>query len=293
MYYYIYDSFTRDPKYAKEISKISLKLTDLDILGEEARVTPIRKIKDLVDEAIKRDCKNIIAIGDDSTACSIIQSIAQQTPSVSFGMIPLRESIVAQVLGIPYGEQACEVISARRIEKIDLGKINNQYFLTSVKVASDKDFIQPTTTSWFRNLKYSFQEKYPEIKLKFGEGFTVTCKFLVLSILNILGTKRGRLKIKNSKQKVRLQVNPKDELLDVVVVGVQNKLGLMKNISRIVKQDFENIPNLSFFRTKRVEISTKDPVVVMADGQPVKATPLIIEVVPKRLDVIVGKERKF
>lgn len=292
MYYYIYDSFTLDPKYAKEISKISLKLTDLDILGEEARLTPIKKIKDLVDEAIKQGYKNIIAVGDDSTACSIIQSIAQQASGISFGMIPLRESIVAQVLGIPWGEQACEVISARRMEKIDLGKINNQYFLTSIKIAKDKNFVQPQTISWFRNLK-CFPQKCPKIRLRFIEGFTVTCKFLTLSILNILGARKGELEIKTPKQNVRLKVSPQDGLLDIVIVGALGKLRLLKNISRIARQDFESIPNLSFFRTKKVEILSKDSLFILADGQLVKTMPFTVEIVPEILNVIVGKNRKF
>lgn len=292
MYYYIYDSFTHDPKYAKEINKISLKLTDLDILGEEARVTPLRKIDNLVEEAIKRNYKNIIAVGDDETAYNVIQSIARRNKDVCFGMISLRESIIAKALGIPQGEEACDIISARRRERIDLGKINNHYFLTSVKIGMGKNFIQASIFK-IKKLRYIFQRNYPEIKLKFEEGFTVTSKFLMLSLLNILSTKKGKLVIATPRQKVKLRVNPRDGLLDVVIVGAQNRLELLKNINRIAKQDFENISNLSFFRTKKVKIISKSPVIGMVDSQPIKVSSLAVEVLPKKLSVIVGKEREF
>jgi diacylglycerol kinase family enzyme len=290
MYYYIYDSFTREEKYAKEISKVSLKLTDLDILGEEAKVTPIRKIKDLVNEALSRGYKNIVAVGNDSTICSVTQCLVSQNWDGCLGMIPLKDSTVAQALGIPQGDQACEIISARRIEKIDLGKINNRFFLTSVKIGPSK-FVQSALK--FRNLRSIFQEKYPEIKLKFNEGFSVTGKISMLSILNILGTKQGKLEMSTQKQNIKLKVSPKDSLLDIVMIGPQSKFGLLKNISSIVKQSFESIPNLSFFRTKRLEISTENELTCLIDGQPVKTLPFVVEIVPKALNIIVGKERQF
>lgn len=290
MYYYIYDSFTCDPRYSQKIGKISLKLAHLDILGKEARVTPIKKIKDLVDEAIKQNYKNIIAVGDDNTVLSLIQNLADQAWNGCLGLIPLKKSIIAEALGIPLGEKACEVISARRVEKVDLGKINHQYFLTLVKIGQT-EIIQPKTTFSFLNLRYIFQEEWPEIKIKFKEGFAVSGKFLMLFILNIL--KRGKLVLNTQKQKIRLTVNPKDGLLDCVMVGAQSKLGLLKNIGRLREGDFENITNLSFFRTKKIEISSRNFLSCLADGQPLKALPQVIEVVPKRLNVIVGRERKF
>jgi len=51
------------------------------------------------------------------------------------GYIPIdKKSKFAQIFGIPYGELACAILGGRIIEKIDIGKINNKFFLGSIVI---------------------------------------------------------------------------------------------------------------------------------------------------------------
>lgn len=151
MYLYIYDSFLNQPKYATLLSKIEQRVTDLDIKGRIARLSILKNLKELIADAVKDGVKTVIAIGDDQTFAKVINVVADL--DVVLGIIPVGDkSKIAKILGVPPRELACEIVSGRIIKKLDLGKINNQYFMHSAEIVNapvsllcDSFQIAPTT----------------------------------------------------------------------------------------------------------------------------------------------------
>jgi len=45
---------------------------------------------------------------------------------------------VAKLLGLPTNEFSCDVLSARLIENIDLGKINNEVFFSFIDIPAQE-----------------------------------------------------------------------------------------------------------------------------------------------------------
>lgn len=136
MYLYIYDSFLSEQKYARILTGIERRVTDLGIQGKITRLTVLKNIRELVSDAVKNGIKTIIAIGDDQTFIKIINVIAT-TNNVTLGLIPVTtNSNIARVLGIPPKELACDVIAARIVRKLDLGKINNYFFLDEARITN-------------------------------------------------------------------------------------------------------------------------------------------------------------
>lgn len=137
MYLYIYDSFLSEPKYSGMLSAIERRIADLDIRGRVSRLSVLKNIKELVSDAIKAGYTTIIAVGDDQTFAKVINVIANY--DVTFGIIPADgTSTVARVLGVPPRELACDVIAARIVKRLDLGKINNYYFLNAAEIQNAK-----------------------------------------------------------------------------------------------------------------------------------------------------------
>ena len=151
MYLYIYDSFLSHQKYASLLAAIEQRVVDLDIKGKIARLSILKNTLELVRDAVRYGVTTVVAIGDDQTFAKIINIIAPL--DVTFGIIPVDgKSKIARVLGVPPKELACEVIAARIVKKLDLGKINNYYFLSSAEISNAKVSItcgsytlQPTT----------------------------------------------------------------------------------------------------------------------------------------------------
>ncbi len=136
MYGYIYDIFLTQKQFIKEVNRIENSLTDLGLQGQIIRLSLISNVGHAVEELINRGVKTIVAVGSDQLFSSLAD-YADQLTSITVGLIPVgSHRLMADILGIPPGEQACQVLSARLIYYIRLGRINQKYFIHSV-VAQD------------------------------------------------------------------------------------------------------------------------------------------------------------
>lgn len=131
MYYYVYDEFVQDPKFERELAQIETRLTDLGISGKIARLALFRDASELIRDAARKGAKTIIAVGNDLTLRKVIDAAADH--KAVLGVIPLgkEENNIAHILGIPHGVAACDVISARMVEALDIGMINGHRFINS------------------------------------------------------------------------------------------------------------------------------------------------------------------
>lgn len=177
MYYYIYDSYLKEKKYQIIISKAESKLTDLGINGKINYLSFLKNIEQIIKEEIKQGISTIVVAGNDKTLNQIINYVADL--DIVIGFIPVGpHNNIAKLLGIPEGEFACDVLSARIVKKIDLGKINdNYYFFTTLETPGDNInlncdnsyFISLEGKNNIININNLFS--LPEIPLKANKGY--------------------------------------------------------------------------------------------------------------------------
>lgn len=147
MHIYIYGSNLSQKKYQKTLAKIETQLTDLGLNGRIYRLGPISKVDEVVNGELRKDPKTIVIVGNDFLVNEVINLLAEN--KVPIGIIPVGEpNNIAKGLGIDL-ENACQVLSARRVLKFDLGLANNHYFVNNAKLAA-KDL------SFKIDNKYSF-----------------------------------------------------------------------------------------------------------------------------------------
>lgn len=151
MYYYLYDSYLADKKYMATLAKTESKLTDMGINGKINRLSFLKNIPQILKEEVNQGVKTIVIVGNDRTFSQIINIAADL--NVTFGYIPIGQpDNLAKILGLPQGEDACNILSSRIIEKLDLAEINdNNYFLTSLELSGDQTTIN-CDDSYFINL---------------------------------------------------------------------------------------------------------------------------------------------
>lgn len=258
MYLYLYDSFLNTKKYASQIAKIETRLTDLGIGGKIYRLSPLRNVEELINEEVRNGAKTIVVVGNDKTISQVINYLAKH--DVVLGMIPVgaQENDIARLLGIPEGEEACATLAARKVERIDLGKINTTHFLSSINVESS------------------------DVTIECDEKYLVTPS-----------TSNAQINICNLRPLFASGVageyfNPKDGMLEVLIQPfTQAAKGWKALFGRGQTQRESIIP------FKKLVIRSKKSVPVITDGQRVLKTPVKIEIVPKRLRLIVGKGRVF
>jgi diacylglycerol kinase family enzyme len=136
MHIYIYDSALSQKKYLAPVHEIEARVTDLGLSGRVARLGKLRSLRDIVREELRRMPKTIIAVGDDSLVSQVISLMGGT--GVALGIIPIGEkNQIAAGLGITL-ENACNVLSARRIIEIDLGLVDNRAFVRRAEIFGPK-----------------------------------------------------------------------------------------------------------------------------------------------------------
>jgi len=143
MHVYIYDEYLNKPKYNRAINRLEIRLTDLGLNGKIIRLGGIKNIKATIQNEIKLGAKTIIAVGNNQTINKIIGAIIDTEIYGDFqkktllGLVPIGDdNSIASSFGIKNVDEACNILLARRIEKIDLGLVGNYYFLNQASIQS-------------------------------------------------------------------------------------------------------------------------------------------------------------
>lgn len=137
MYYYLYDNYLNNKKSQLTLAKIESRLTDLGINGKINKLSFLKNIKQIINEEIRHGVDTVVVVGNDTTLNQVINLISEF--NIAIGFIPIGpNNKIAEILNIPEGEAACDVLSSRIIAKLNLGLINNNYyFITNLELIGD------------------------------------------------------------------------------------------------------------------------------------------------------------
>lgn len=103
--------------------------TDLGVYGltgDIRRLSNFLTLESIVRDILKKKGATAVVVGDDETFFSVFNLLAGS--KVVLGLIPIGESRYGELLGLT-PETTCGVIAARRLSCVDLGRIDNKYFL--------------------------------------------------------------------------------------------------------------------------------------------------------------------
>lgn len=132
MYGYIYDESVQKPKFEAELANIESRLTDLGMSGKVVRLALFRDPSEIIAGEVSRGLSTVVAVGNDETARRVLDVVAEY-PGTTFGYIPLgAPTHLARLLGVPEGVAACDVLSGRIVETIDMGVVNGKRFLAGI-----------------------------------------------------------------------------------------------------------------------------------------------------------------
>lgn len=258
MYIYVYDNFVTEKKHERQLSRIETRLTDLGISGRIERLTMFKNIREIVADAAEQGCETIVAVGNDETVGRLIDSVGEF--KMAFGIIPVGDGphAIASLLGIEEGVEGCNILSRRVMHAVDLGRINDHYFLSSVRIPRTRAAI-------------SCNGQYSVIPTEDNE--VRVCNLASMSV-----SAAGEETISS----------PRDGYLDTIFQPSPHR-GLF---SRLFRQA-EAPPTPTIVPVRTLSIRHTQPVTVIRDGQRLSSTILNIEILPKKLRVITGKDRKF
>lgn len=297
MYYYIINPAAGNGRINKIQTKLKARLKELDIAGEFVKSTGVGDVTKLARMGIEKGYKTIVAVGGDGTIHEVINGIDDS--NVALGIIPMGSTNeLANTLGIPDWQSASNILSARKTEVMDLGKIGEKLFVTNVSLGFNNfllDLLGPKNNSSLGRLKFGASlfskavkfKSFP-VTLEFAENYNVEADCFNLTISN------GKFfNILPQKSFSMNQSKPQDNLLDVIIIGSLPFSKIIKFSSAKPGSEIVDPSRISVFRTRKVKIKTKKPLTLTADGQVVTDTPAVVEIADKKLRVIVSRDRKF
>ncbi len=254
MYVYLYDNFLRQKKYLPTIKAMETRLTDFGIAGKILRLQKFTNAESIVKEEIERGATTIVIVGNDETFGRVLSRAA--TSNTLFGFLPIGpNNSIADVLGISVGEESCYVLSKRRKVSLDVGWFNNRYFVSQLHIQ-------------LGDIKVEYDDKFAVMSLNGG------LELVVCNLQPFTWKQKG----KND-----FVVHPQDGKLEAFLRPMLKK-------SIIGKPIFEEP---SIFPFEEMVVTSDKPFLVEADGKKSKETKITIRLAKKRIQMIVGKERRF
>jgi hypothetical protein len=132
---FIYDDFLK--KYTKTVNNIEVLLHKLNLNGKIVYLESIRNINDLIRDEINNGAKTIIAVGNNQTVNKVLNGMISSDNNITLGIIPVGDNnSIAQICGIRNEKEACDILLARRVEKVDIAYANKLYFLANARIQS-------------------------------------------------------------------------------------------------------------------------------------------------------------
>jgi YegS/Rv2252/BmrU family lipid kinase len=245
--------------------------------------------------AVKRGADAVVAVGGDGAVLQVVQSLAGT--HVALGIIPMGTgNLLAGNLEIPKGvDDAVKVLLGGGRRRIDLGRLKaggkRSMFAVACGVGFDAqvmDATDPQEKQRLGKLAYvvsairrqgAARDVVHQVTL---DGVVQAMDAMQVLVANFGGMGAG--------MKTRLEVEPDDGLLDVLVIRASGPLGgLLAGWEALRQGELGESPEGHVFRARarKVRVSTAKRRLVETDGSVVGTTPIRISVRPAALTVIV------
>lgn len=238
---------------------------------------------------IDEDYKYILIAGGDGTVDKVVNCMKSKEIDLPVAILPVgTANDFAKLIGMPQDvEVACERILNSEIKKVDIGKINDKYFVNVASTGLFTDISQKTDTNLKNAIgRLAYYVKGIEQLPKFRKlGISVKSKEVEYNgdmylMLVFNGRTAGNL---NLAYKSEID----DGLLDVIIIKAIMIKDVIPLFIKIVKgEHLENVNGLIYFKTDKLHIECHEDIVTDIDGERGPDFPITIECVREGLKIL-------
>jgi YegS/Rv2252/BmrU family lipid kinase len=221
----------------------------------------------LARHAAEEGYEKIVAAGGDGTVNEIVNGIAGK--NVSLGLLPLGTmNVFATELGLPANDlsRCWQIIQENRTRPVDLASANGKHFVQLAGVGLDAQAVKETSRAFKRNfgpLSYLISAAQissrppPLLRIESENAVTEEGSFVLVGNGRLYG---GRLPFFK-------QATLDDGLLDVIVFKRLNYLDMIRYLQNVVFTSQITSPEVEYFQTDRLRVSSDESVPVEVDGE--------------------------
>lgn len=284
----IYNPRSGGGKILKKLDKI------IEIYQKNGYFLDVRRVDDSLEEKdfIEGICRydHIIISGGDGSINSFINILKKNNIDIPVAILPLgTANDFAKVLNIPVDvEEACNKILMSEIKTIDIGKINDEYFVNIASVGIFSNISQTTDRKMINKIgklayilngiKQMTNLKKMKVIIESEEYSSVEN---VVSILVFNGKTAGNFKLAYNSL-------IDDGYFDVIVLKPENLTDLTEvSAAFFTKTHLEKeIKSIKYFKTKKIRIIGKEGYPTDIDGETGPVLPVEIKCIHKGLKLL-------
>jgi len=233
--------------------------------------------------------KYVLVAGGDGTVDSVVNCMKSRNIDLPIGIIPVgTANDFAKYIGMPEDvEAACEQILTSNVEKIDVGRINQKYFVNVASTGLFTDISQKTDVNLKNTIgKLAYYLKgleqvpnFRNLKIKvISEEESYDGDMYLMLVFN--GQTAGNL---NFAYKAEVT----DGLLDVIIFKAVMFVDLLPIIIDMIKgEHLERENGIIYFKTNKIRIECNEDIVTDIDGEKGPDFPLDIECIKGGIKVL-------
>jgi len=273
-------------------------LKNLGLRFEHDLTEAPRHAIELAKSAANKGYELVVSVGGDGTINEIVNGLynAGNLKEVMLGIISTGTgSDYIRSIGIPrQHKEAGQCLLNPRKLVVDLGVVNyfndgamvERLFVNLAGLGFDAEIVKATTQKFkalgtipsylMGLLSTLISYKNQEVSLKI-DGETEERKVCAVVMSN--GKYGG------GKMYIAPQADPFDGFLDVMIIGDMSKPDLLWSLPRIYKGTHLSHPKVTTKLAKQIEIQTKQPMALQADGELLGVPPASFHILPAALNI--------
>ena len=290
---FIYNPFSGEGSILNKIDKIIEIHEERDYQIVPFRISKNKGIKEAL-EIVDESYSYILIAGGDGTVDVLLNAMKEKGLNLPIGILPVgTANDFGKFINMPQDiEEACKQILSSKPVKVDIGKVNDRYFINVASTGLFTDVSQKTDVA-LKNavgkLAYYIKgiEELPnfrklKIKLKSKEVNYDGEMYLML-IFN--GQTAGNFKLATRSSAM-------DGLLDVIVIKAVQIFEIFPLFIKVLKGEHLDSNKVIYFKTDDLYIECEEGIVTDIDGERGPDFPLHIQCIKDAIEVLGIKEEK-
>ena len=255
------------------------------------RITPGEDVGMALKDIKDGNYKHILIAGGDGTVDSVVNAMAKSGISLPIGILPVgTANDFSKFLGMPSDvEEACKQILSSEVKSVDLGSINDKYFVNVASTGLFTDVSQKTDVNLkntIGKLAYYLKglEELPNFRKLHVNILSKEVEFdgemYLLLVFN--GATAGNFNLAT-------RADACDGLLDIIMFKAVQIYELLPLFIKVLKGEHLDSNKVLYFKTDYLKVECHEDIVTDIDGEKGPDFPLEIKCIKGGLKILGAK----
>jgi len=288
-YFFIVNPAAGGGKRMEAITEIESFFQEKSLNFEMVLTKAPKQATELAKKAANNGYKNIVAVGGDGTVNEVVNGLVGT--DATLGIIPIGSgNDFSRAIGLARNiNKDLKILLAKKTKEIDLGFVNNRYFVDGLGVGFDAEasmkvrkflkYVNGFLAYLASVLRTLVTYQFPQVKITLDNGQIIKTGILMMAVMN--GPRYGAGFYIAPSAKID------DGLFTICLIEKCSRFYALRQIPKVLKGTHVKLPIVKIITSKDVKIESKSFLPAHVDGEILQPQQKFeAKIVPKCLKVI-------